>query len=203
MVAEQPEHIRRGSSRPVQTPEIAPETEVMAPPPIRSSTYTMSQEEFTQIIPPLLLKYPFGPIFISNEDAALLCVSTGKDYPESYHARDAIKWKHNDATIDVSGQLRFNYEMLRRAKEDGCSVAIISAHDNCKCMRHIAGREVLVDEALAAFEGRKSSAPIIPPTELPCCFDQDVQTPCQSWIFGRAEWNYGAMEAPQSELAPV
>lgn len=172
-------------------------------PRLGSSRYEMTYDEFRNIIPPLLLQYPFCAIGFTDDHVKLIWQSTSSNSSEAYQAKDALRWSHNDATLNVAGQLRFNYERLRRAKEDGCAKVNIDAQEGCYCMDGVAERFAPIDEMLAAFEGQKSSAPIIPPPELPCCFDQDVQSPCRCGISGIVEWTLGEVVAPSRDAHPL
>lgn len=182
---------------------------IEAPPKERSTTiikslsdYAITFETFRRVIPPLLLKFPFCAIGFTDEHIRLIWLSTSSDGKVAYQAKESLRWSHNDATLDVASQLRRNYESLLMARDTGSQSVSIGARSGCACMDGIAKRLAPTESMIAAFEGRASSLPVIPSPELPCCFDQEVQTPCQCWVFGKAEWTIGEINKPTSKAHP-
>ncbi|POZ52981.1 hypothetical protein [Methylovulum psychrotolerans] len=135
--------------------------------------YSMSLEEFSVLIIPLLSRYGYGGIFKNDADIALAYDYTDyNNYQKHSRAKDHLRILCNETALVVAEQLKSNYESLLVAKVNGAEKVNIGVHYRCSCLRFFHDNYANVDDMILAYITEQSKAPIFPPPEAPC-FNMD------------------------------
>lgn len=129
---------------------------------VLSAPYGMQLKEFSEIIVPVMSRFPFAPSLtaLNSEVVKNLWLATAPvwadvDWESKYAARDAkdaLCGRFHPAILESCCMLRRTYEDLRRAKAAGCIEVKALARRRCGCLSTVDGKYMTTDAALDAFD---------------------------------------------------
>lgn len=142
-------------------------------------SYEMPLADFQRIVMPALRRYPFGEGLamdavdterLWNASASIRADSSPAASHTRSDARDQLLGRVGSTFLDAAAALRSTYEILRRARNAGCTDLTLIAPLRCGCLHDLLdGRTVTVTDLLGAFE---AGAPHIPPPRTPCTISE-------------------------------
>lgn len=155
--------------------------------PRPQSNYLMSFGEFKRIIMPCLSRYNIYTLGYSEDDAKLLFDAASNDYLAQREAKEKLSWIIHADVPKITTQLKQNYEILIRAKEEGKKGVTISIIQGCSCFGFLDNTSAQINDMLLAYTENTDKAPLLPPPETICFADPERYYNCHCYLYSCLE----------------